>query len=63
VPHTVRFMADLLGDDLDEFCAQLAANTVAVYGSWHDEAVLGNEARGNETRGDAAQGDVTRETT
>jgi TatD DNase family protein len=62
VPHTVRFMADVLGDDLDEFCAQLAANTAAVYGSWHDEAVLGNEARGNETRGDLTRGDVTRGT-
>jgi TatD DNase family protein len=49
-------MAEVLGDDLDEFCAQLAANTVAVYGSWHDEAVLGNEPRGNGTRGDVARG-------
>ena len=41
VPHTVRFMAEVLGADLDEFCEQLAANTVAVYGSWNDEPVTG----------------------
>ena len=40
VPHTVRFMAEVLGADLDEFCGQLAANTVAVYGSWQDEPVI-----------------------
>ncbi|MDN3496023.1 TatD family hydrolase [Planococcus sp. APC 4015] len=32
VPVTVRFMAEELGADLDEFCAQLAANTLEVYG-------------------------------
>ena len=32
VPVTVRFLADRLGMDLAELCAQLAANTVAVYG-------------------------------
>jgi len=34
VPLTVRFMAETLGAPLDEFCAQLAQNTVDVYGSW-----------------------------
>ena len=34
VPFTVRFMAETLGAPLDEFCAQLASNTVDVYGSW-----------------------------
>ncbi|WP_127475894.1 TatD family hydrolase [Microbacterium sulfonylureivorans] len=34
VPVTVRFMAAELGVDLDAFCVQLAANTVAVYGSF-----------------------------
>lgn len=34
VPITVRFMATELGMDLDELCAQLAANTVGVYGSF-----------------------------
>ncbi|GAA1820721.1 TatD family hydrolase [Agromyces neolithicus] len=38
VPHTARFMADVRGVGIDEFCAQLASNTVAVYGSWQDEA-------------------------
>ncbi|WP_308493471.1 TatD family hydrolase [Microbacterium terrisoli] len=34
VPTTVRFMADVLDADLDELCAQLAANTIDVYGSF-----------------------------
>ncbi|GAA1967386.1 TatD family hydrolase [Microbacterium deminutum] len=36
VPVTVRFMADELDVDLDELCAQLAANTLAVYGMFED---------------------------
>lgn len=36
IPVTVRFMAAELGLDLDEFCAQLAANTLAVYGTFED---------------------------
>ncbi|WP_106814423.1 TatD family hydrolase [Microbacterium timonense] len=32
IPVTVRFMAAKLGVDLDELCAQLAANTLEVYG-------------------------------
>ncbi|MDQ1129150.1 TatD family hydrolase [Microbacterium sp. SORGH_AS_0888] len=36
VPVTVRFMAAELGVELDELCAQLAANTLAVYGSFED---------------------------
>lgn len=39
VPHTVRFMAETLELDVDELCHTLARNTVAVYGSWQDEAV------------------------
>ncbi|MBZ4485782.1 TatD family hydrolase [Microbacterium sp. cx-55] len=34
VPVTVRFMAAELGIGLDELCAQIAANTLAVYGSF-----------------------------
>ena len=34
VPITVRFMASELGMDANELSAQLASNTVAVYGSW-----------------------------
>jgi TatD DNase family protein len=34
VPVAVRFMAAELGVDLDELCAQLAANTLAVYGEF-----------------------------
>jgi len=41
VPHTVRFMAEVLGADLDELCADLASNTRRVYGSWEDEARVG----------------------
>ena len=36
VPLTVRFMAAELGVDLDELCAQLAANTLEVYGDFED---------------------------
>jgi len=32
----MRFMAGVLGADLDELCAQVAANTERVYGSWDD---------------------------
>ncbi|SJN35403.1 Putative deoxyribonuclease YcfH [Microbacterium esteraromaticum] len=34
VPITVRFMAAELGLEVDELCTQLAANTLAVYGSF-----------------------------
>jgi TatD DNase family protein len=34
IPVTVRFIAGELGLELDELCAQLAANTVAVYGAF-----------------------------
>ena len=36
IPVTVRFIAAELGVDLDELCAQLAANTLEVYGSFED---------------------------
>ncbi len=36
IPITVRAMAEIRGDDLDELCAALAANTERVYGSWSD---------------------------
>jgi TatD DNase family protein len=34
VPVTVRFLAQELGADLDELCAQIASNTLAVYGAF-----------------------------
>lgn len=34
LPHTVRRMAELLDQPLDEVCARLVANTEKVYGSW-----------------------------
>ena len=37
LPHTVRRMAETLSMPLDELCAQLAANTERVYGSWDPE--------------------------
>jgi TatD DNase family protein len=36
IPVTVRFMASELGMPLDEFCAQVAANTREVYGTFED---------------------------
>lgn len=36
IPVTVRFLAEELGADLDELCAQLAANTLEVYGAFED---------------------------
>lgn len=39
VPHTVRFLADLLEVDLAEFCDAVTANTWAAYGGrWGDDA-------------------------
>lgn len=38
LPHTVRFVADLLDVDLSEFCDQIVANTVAAYGEWGSDA-------------------------
>lgn len=35
-PITARFMAGVLGQDLNELCAQLALNTETVYGSWEE---------------------------
>ncbi|MFD5600131.1 TatD family hydrolase [Leucobacter sp. NPDC058333] len=37
MPYTVRRLAETLGRPLDEVCAQLAANTERVYGSWDEE--------------------------
>lgn len=37
VPLTVRAMAEVRGDDLEELCAALATNTERVYGSWDDD--------------------------
>ena len=36
IPVTVRFIAEELGMPLDELCAQLAANTLEVYGAFED---------------------------
>jgi TatD DNase family protein len=38
-PHTVRAMAEVLGGDLGDLCAQIAFNTEKVYGSWQDGLV------------------------
>lgn len=38
LPHTVRFLAELLGVDLAQFCDQVTANTFEAYGGrWGDE--------------------------
>jgi len=34
VPHTLRYLAKLTGDDVETLAARLNANTEAVYGSW-----------------------------
>lgn len=35
LPHTVRFLSDLLGVDLEEFCTAITANTFAAFdGEW-----------------------------
>ena len=38
VPHTLRFMAQVLETDPSMLAAQIASNTEAVYGSWADDA-------------------------
>lgn len=37
MPHTVRRMAEVTGDPLDELCARLVTNTERVYGTWSVE--------------------------
>jgi TatD DNase family protein len=39
VPHTVRFMAEVLGADVDALAGTIAANTERVYGRWDAEPV------------------------
>ena len=34
MPHTVRFLAALRGEDLEGLCAQLDANATALFGDW-----------------------------
>lgn len=34
VPHTLRFLAELTGDHVNELASQINANTESVYGSW-----------------------------
>ena len=36
VPHTLRFMADLTGDNVESLADRLNENTVNVYGSWDE---------------------------
>lgn len=38
VPHTLRFIAQVLETDPSMLAAQIASNTEAVYGSWTDDA-------------------------
>ncbi|WP_375399219.1 TatD family hydrolase [uncultured Amnibacterium sp.] len=38
IPHTLRFMADVLGTDASMLAATITSNTEAVYGSWDAEA-------------------------
>ena len=34
LPHTVRFLAELRGEDVDDLCAVLDANATALFGEW-----------------------------
>ena len=43
----MRFMAQVLGADLDELCARVAANTERVYGSWSDGAAASGAEAGS----------------
>jgi TatD DNase family protein len=36
VPHTLRFMSEITGDDIEDLATQLNENTVNVYGSWSE---------------------------
>lgn len=36
LPHTVRFLADLRGEDVDDLAATLDANATALFGDWGD---------------------------
>jgi TatD DNase family protein len=54
VPHTVRFMAEVLDVDLDELCERIASNTRSVYGPWHDEPVRGTQGPGAPGLGELA---------
>lgn len=38
MPHTVRRMADVLEEPLDELCARIAENSTRIYGQWAAEA-------------------------
>lgn len=38
LPHTVVFLAELLGVELGEFCDQMVRNTFAAYGPWGQDA-------------------------
>lgn len=40
IPLTVRFMATELAADLDELCAQIAANTLEVYGQFDEPVAI-----------------------
>ena len=37
VPHTLRFMADVLGQEPEKLAEQINTNTEAVYGSWSED--------------------------
>jgi TatD DNase family protein len=46
LPHTVRAMAELRGEDLAELCAALAGNSERAYGGWHRPAELTGTGEG-----------------
>lgn len=46
LPHTVRFMAEVLGADLADFCRRLDANATALFGAWGDSPASGAVSSG-----------------
>lgn len=46
LPHTVRFMAQVRGDDLDALCARLDANATALFGPWGETPAPGGAGEG-----------------
>ncbi len=57
MPHTVRFLAELRGDRLDDFCVAVDANATMLFGDWGADTVGAGGDWGAGTEGaDAGRG-------
>ncbi|MFT3876975.1 MAG: TatD family hydrolase [Propioniciclava sp.] len=56
MPHTVRFLAELRGEPLEEFCAAIDANATALFGDWGTEPASVAGGGGTEPAGAADDG-------